>query len=557
MLSFSGIAFSAALLTAAELPGRYYRILEPGLPRVEAALKEQPAADLQTLEARPGFRHFPSAMLAAAVLYRRDGDARMLELAGKIGDLCAAECERGNYTKRLDHHRDTYMWLESLRLLEPKLAPERSRRWRAELGKLLESLAADVAKRQDYALYASPFIGTSPNHYSLWSSTLYLGARVMKNREWEALAGKVLHRFAVEQAPDGFWGEHSANGPTTGYDYLTVAAVALYYEHSRDPDALKALRRSTDFHKYFTYPDGAPVETVNDRNRYWSLSTWGLFGFSNFPDGRRYAEWLASLYDESRVSLEDLGRIAQDALYHHNGPLEKIPQDLPAFTYRMQLPAGVRKSGPWVVCLSGIIDTHDFNNRYYLERQGLASVFHQKHGLIITGANSKRQPELAAFSDQLQERTATTPLSSRLEMGGRVDRLSVSLHTYFASIEPAIVSDTELEFRVVVTRKYGGGKGRHNLQLCLKAGETLETGAGKRYALGEDSLDLGPAELGGLITHRGWTMHVPPGARLKWPVLPYNPYANAPEKSLAHAVGALISEIGSRDETLVFRIRSQ
>jgi|SRR5438128_1027377 len=83
---------------------------------------------------------------------------------------------------------------------------------------------------------------------------------------------EVQETSTEEQAPDGYWGEWSRNGPTTGYDYLTMAGVALYYERSHDPTALEALRRSTDFHKFFTWPDGTPVETSNDRNRYWGVS---------------------------------------------------------------------------------------------------------------------------------------------------------------------------------------------------------------------------------------------------------------------------------------------
>ena len=62
-------------------------------------------------------------MLAAAVLRRTD-------LAAQIGDLVAKESEAGTYQARLDHHRDTYMWLESYRLLEKDLAAERRARWR-------------------------------------------------------------------------------------------------------------------------------------------------------------------------------------------------------------------------------------------------------------------------------------------------------------------------------------------------------------------------------------------------------------------------------------------
>ena len=44
--------------------------------------------------------------------------------------------------------------------------------------------------------------------------------------------------YIALDAPSAVWGEWSQRGPTTGYDYLTMAGIALYYEHSHDPAAL-------------------------------------------------------------------------------------------------------------------------------------------------------------------------------------------------------------------------------------------------------------------------------------------------------------------------------
>jgi len=344
---------------AAELPKIYFERMDAGLDRVTAHLKSTPQARLQDLESRPGWRHFPSILLVAAVLYAKDhpdnprhGDPKTLEAAVKIGDLLLTASESGAYD-RLDHHRDTYMWLESFRLLRDDLDESRRARWHRALIAYVKALAPEVEKRKDHPRYNSPYLITSPNHYSLWSSTLHLGGIVFERDDWKALGAYVMHRFASEeQSPDGFWGEHTHAAPTTGYDYLTSSAVALYWEHSRDPAALEALRRSTDFHKYYTYPDGTPVETINDRNRHWAVSMWGHFGFSNFPDGRRYAEFLVNNYADGRMSLEALGRMAQDALYYHEGPQAPTPQDQNSYVHQMTVPAGIRKAGSWVVCLS-------------------------------------------------------------------------------------------------------------------------------------------------------------------------------------------------------------
>lgn len=358
---------------AAELPGKYFELMQSGIARVEERFAQGSPGDLATLEKQPGWRHFPHALLVAAVLHAKQHKAnpgyrnpKMLALAKQIGDLVAASNEKGEFAKRLDHHRDLYAWLDAYRLLEKDLEEPRRAAWRRELEKNLAELAVDVEARAGFGAYISPFIGTSPNHYSLWSSTLYVGGKMFNKPEWTDLGGRVMHRFAAEeQAPDGYWGEHDVTGPTTGYDYLTLTAVALYAEHSKDPAALTALRRSTEFHKYFTFPDGHPVDVVNDRNRYWEVSAWGHFGFSRFPDGRRYAEFLTSRFETDRLGIEGLGRVAQNALYYHDGPLAPIPQDEKAAAYRMkQANAGIRKAGPWFVCLSGIIATQAPTNQF-------------------------------------------------------------------------------------------------------------------------------------------------------------------------------------------------
>ncbi|MBI1897312.1 MAG: hypothetical protein HYZ57_11415 [Acidobacteria bacterium] len=548
-------------LSAARLPDKYFELVGAGLTQVQARLAAEPASGLEKLETYSGFRHFPSAILMAAVLYskshpanRHYQDSKTLETALAIGDLLAAEQEQGRFAAALDRHRDSYMWLDAFRVLEPKLDRQRRDRWRRALLDYLTPLAGEVAKRRDYPWYAGPYLGTSPNHYSLWSSTVYLAGRVLEKKAWESTGAQVMHRFAAEeQSPDGFWGEQNLSYPTTGYDYLTVTGVALYWEHSRDQAALEALRRNTDFHKYYTYPDGVPVETHNDRNRYWSETTWGQFGFSNFAGGRRYSEFLMDSYPAGRLSLEALGRMAQNALYYREGATEPIPQDREDYMHRMTVPAGIRKTGPWVVALSGIIDASSAS-RFRLDRQGHLSVFHRQPGLIITGANSKRQPELATFWEKVGDQLFHMPLNTRLRMDGEEDRLALAYNSFFSVLEMPRPSAREAQFRFVIHPKGGGAESSLNLQLCLKAGQPLETGAGTRIVLGEGGVELGPEKIGGWIRHRGWTLRTDAGARLVWPVRPYNPYSNAPETGLQNAVGALSVPLKKVDETILVRI---
>ena len=549
-LLFLAVVFGAPS-SRAQLPAQYFRLLEYGTTQVEKRLNAEPSAGLKELEAQEGRRqwnHFPFAILAPAVLYAKRHpanphyhDPRMLRLAIRIGDLLAEENERGRFTPRLDSDWDTHMWLEAYRLLEADLGAERRERWKRAILQNASLVYPDAAERVDFPWYNSPFIGTSPNHYAQYAALLLLAGRTFANKEWENLGAKILHRFAAEeQTPDGYWGEHSRSGPTTGYDHLTMTQVALYWEYSHDPSALQALRRSTDFHEYFTYPDGKPVEVINDRNRYWDVDAWGHFGFSHFADGRRYAEFLTSFFSEDRLPMDWLGRLAQDALYYHEGPMAPIPQDQDHYAHQMQVPAGIRKVGPWVICQSGIISTQAVKNQFYLDRQANLSIFHKKLGLLISGANSKRQPELATFNEKTGGEVFYLPLSSRLQMAENGDRLSLAYNTFFADLYASVTNPNAVALRFVIT---GKGKppdeARLNLQLCLKAGETLETGTGQRFSLSTDRIEVSPAVLGGSLHLSGWTLKADAASRLVWPVYPYNPYADALETTLEHAVGVL------------------
>src|SRR5690349_16382528 len=92
----------AAAASAAELPGRYFQLLEAGSRQVESRLTADPNATLESLEKTAGSRHFPYSILAPAVLYAkkhpanpRYHDRAMLALAFRFGDLLASENEKG------------------------------------------------------------------------------------------------------------------------------------------------------------------------------------------------------------------------------------------------------------------------------------------------------------------------------------------------------------------------------------------------------------------------------------------------------------------------------
>lgn len=521
---------------AVELPGHYFKLMLAELGSIDRDKSN------------------PGVMFAAAVLFAKEhpanpafGDRKKLELALHLGDLMAGLAEKDAAENKQDYEWEIHFWLDTYRLLLKELGETRRDRWKREIEKIVRWFAGEVAARVDFPRYQGPYIRTSTNHLALFASTTYLAGRVLHHPDWEALGARCLHRLAAEeQTVDGYWGEFTDNGPATGYNYLTMCCVALHYEHSGDKAALEALRRATTFHKAFTWPDGTPIETINGRNRHWAVSPWGHFGFSHWPDGRRYAQFLAGFFASQRgkeLGSKTLGRLAQSTLYFHEGPADSIPQELPEFAYAMKVPAGIRRTAPWTVCLSGLIDV-PIDSQFTLDRQGHVSIHHDQLGLIVTGANSRNQPELATFLEKTKGRQTTIPLNSRLRLASAAnapdDRLGLGYHTFFAEAVFPRPSPDRLPFRFTMTET---GHGRLqdvalNLQLCLKSGETLET-ARTKVVLGEKRIELGPDDIGGSLRHHGWTLMVDPTARLTWPILPFNPYRNAPETDLRYAVGAL------------------
>lgn len=543
LVSASALAIAASPASAQTLPGKYFQILRAEAERADGQAAGGQRGGRGGAAADRQVGQLAGLVLGAAVLYAKEhpdnpsyGDKKMLERALRAGDALRQASADGRFT-RLNWQWDVALWLDAYRLLEKELGDERKAQWRGELERLVQIMARDVAPRVDIPRYQSPYLITSPNHFSIWSSTVYLAEKVFGNREWEELGGRVMHRYcATEQSPDGYWGEHNMSGPTTGYNYLTTGSVSLYYEHSGDPVAKEALRRVTTFHINYTWPNGQPVEVINDRNRYNGVYAWAHFGFSNFPDGRRYAEFLT----ERLGNRAGGGRIAQNALYWHDGPTERIGLDKIEHVHQMSVPAGFRKAGPWTYCLSGLISTLSMN-RFYMARQGHVGIFHEKTGQIVTGASSKRQPELATFMVTADGETRSMPLDSKLRMGegDADDYLALAYDTYYAELRIPRPEGNRLRLRADLAHTAPRQSARMTLQLILHPGQELETGSGEKFVLGPEKLSLTPEQIGGWIRHHGWKIEVPATARLDWPVYPYNPYDDAPETSLNRAVGAL------------------
>src|SRR5580704_11643229 len=118
VLAFMLASVTVSRAPGAELPARYYQLMEAGCAAIEKHLDEQPGADLKAIEhvseRRTGsslentWSHFGYAILPPAVLYAKQHaanpryhDPKMLALAIRIGDLLAAADEKNEFEPRL------------------------------------------------------------------------------------------------------------------------------------------------------------------------------------------------------------------------------------------------------------------------------------------------------------------------------------------------------------------------------------------------------------------------------------------------------------------------
>src|SRR5262249_35079565 len=150
------------------------------------------------------------------------------------------------------------------------------------------------------------------------------------------------------------------------------------------------------------------------------------------------------------------------------------------------------------------------DSQFTLDRQGHLSIFHHKLGLIVAGANSKGQPELATFTETHHGQEAHMPLSSRLRMRDQCVTLALAYQTFFAELlVPHPIFDLRPStFNLRATSEVGSPKiedrltwsfkvvergqmenARLTMQLCLKPGEVLET-AKRKMVLSNQHIDL-------------------------------------------------------------------
>ncbi|HJP29396.1 MAG TPA: hypothetical protein QGF95_02450 [Candidatus Latescibacteria bacterium] len=412
-------------------------------------------------------------------------------------------------------------WMRAFAIVRQAMDPAARRQWEAGLQLGYTGIAAEDMAR----------IHNIPAHHAMG---LYCAGQVFERAGWCEQAADFMRQVADVQTDHGWWAEH--DGPVVAYNFVYADALGAYYAMSRDPQVLPALEGAAAYHATFTYPDGSCVETIDGRNPYHEGIRLGNPGLTRSAKGRG---WTAQ---QHRLHLEAGQRFEADyaaamLLYAEPGPADTPPGRRVEHTERMGDQAMTRRRAPWFACLSAYTVPVP-PNRWGQDRQSFVSLYHDEVGLILGGGNTKLQPLWSTFTVGDTELLAHTPgeeepdfaphsglihcpRSARLGDDDNTPRVCLTYGELEATVEVELADTVVVRYSVNGSGNSPGPVMAH-VTLLPRMGEALRIGESSR------SLDEAPIDeaLGSptRLSHIGWWLEAPAGARLRWPVLPHNPY---------------------------------
>lgn len=452
---------------------------------------------------------------ALATLYlepgtRWQGDARLLEVVGRAGDAIRDFQDdegRVEFIKP-DGSRwgmtymgwTNYAWLETWALLQGHLDDARLDRWREGL-----TLAHDGQAREIAGLHV--------HNIPCWKAmSCYRAGQLFGREDWMAAAEALIAAAVEAQQPGGYWAEHG--GPTTSYNLVYVHALGLYHIFSGDPSVIPALEEAADFHQTFTYPDGSAVETVDGRVKYHRrINPSALVSLAQVPQGRRLVRYLLERPNFGACLVNPLASHVA-SLYHHVRAGDEAPINLdePNFRKRYRDWALVWREGPWFVCASAFV-CPPVASRWGQDRQSFLSVWHEDLGLVIGGGNSKDQPEWSSF----------LAAGRYLPDSGRVAGDERGVLLQYGDVRCSFSLDLCPE-AVAIEAIAEGGSAVHQMVLRVGRGVRLRCASGLETVT-DSPLEWSTREMGRWLQAGDLRIELPPGARLRWPSVPFNPYA--------------------------------
>jgi len=394
-----------------------------------------------------------------------------------------------------------YAWLEAYALLHDRMDETRRKRWEEGL-----TLAHDGQAREIRNLHV--------HNIPCWKAmSCYRAGQIFARSDWQEAGTAMIRAAVAAQQPGGYWSEHG--GPSTLYNHVYVHALGLYHKFAGDERLQSTLEAATDFHQTFTYPGGAPVETVDGRVKYHDrIMTMGWVGFSACPRGRRLVRYLAERLDAGRdfPSFQG-GAIASTAQHLVEGEEAAIDLDRVSFRESYGDWAVVCRDGSWFGCLSAFTCS-PHASRWGQDRQAFLSLWHDRFGLVMGGGNSKDQAEWSSFVTDgrfVPDKGEMLPDGSGVAL--TYSKIRCLLRLRFEGQRAVIEGAAE------------GGPALQQFVVQVKPGDSVRSAAGREARLGDTPVHWNSRQLGEWLEVKGCRINVAPGAEFRWPTVAFNPYA--------------------------------
>jgi hypothetical protein len=467
-------------------------------------------------------------------------DERVLEAVMKGGDaLVGAQDKYGMWEFRKKDNSTwgqtaqpwTYSrWVRAFHLIKEAMPADRRQYWEQGLKLGFERIGKSLR--------------SSHNKTCHLAMALYCAGLCFDREDWKQTATNFMAKVVAAQSPQGYWSEHS--GPVVSYNFVYSEALGAYFEMSQDRRVIEPLRRAALFHSTFTYPNGASVETVDERNPYSAGIKPGNVGFSYTSEGRSF---LLRQFDLLRWQV-DADTAATFLLHGGMGPGAPLAVADEEMTVLGANQALVLRRKPWFICLSALVAPLA-TNRWIQDRQNFVSIFHERAGLIIGGGNTKLQPFWSSFTvgntAQLRHRPGDQapdfrPKGDLIHIPSRAqlqaDKAEPSLSLDYGREECRLAVrplDNQRLTLVCEATSRSGKPVEGHVTFLPPAKARIRTAAGKTATLGETALAWSASDIGAWFQYGDVRATVPAGARLLWPMKRHNPYKKDGSSTLDNA----------------------
>jgi hypothetical protein len=408
-------------------------------------------------------------------------------------------------------------WLRAFQMIREAMPADRRARWEKAL-----LLGYHGISKEERDNDRTSNLHNIPAHHAMG---LYFACKIFSRPEWCSQGAAFLHRIADSQAPDGYWSEHV--GPVVLYGTVYVEALGTYLAASKTDEGIRAtLRRAAVFHAHFTYPDGTDVETVDERNPYYGKVRVPNVGFTFSPEGRAYLMRQMKLL-KGLIPADDAASLL---LYGEDGEVV----DCAAGDFDYTLPSGkaeVVRRAPWFLVLSAFT-APVLQKRWVQDRQNFVSVFHDGAGLILGGGNTKLQPAWSNFTagnaDLLRLKPGDedpnflpppgiqhVPDNARLVHDGQTIGVELNYGADRAQVALKIVDARHLAYVSSGDAALSG-----HVTILPHLGQAIQSSQATVPALGQ-AFDWRTVRW---LEHAGTHIAITEPARVRWPLLPHDPY---------------------------------